>query len=74
MFTFHFKRLIRGLRHRFITALFIRSCRRDGIKAKIGHNCVLDHCFIKGNSGCEIIIEDNCNLSYVVFVFTEKVV
>lgn len=72
MFTFHFKRLIRGLRHRFITALFIRSCRRDGIKAKIGHNCVLDHCFIKGNSGCEIVIEDNCSLSYCSFCFYGK--
>lgn len=50
----------------------MRSCRRNGIKAKIGNNCVLDHCFIKGNSGCEIVIEDNCSLSYCSFCFYGK--
>lgn len=55
-----------------MTALFLRSCHRNGIKAEIGHNCVLDHCFVKGNSGCEIVIEDNCALSYCSFLFYGK--
>ncbi len=55
-----------------MTAIFVRSCHRNGIKAEIGHNCVLDHCFVKGNSGCEIVIEDNCALSYCSFLFYGK--
>ena len=72
MFKLHLKRLIFDFRHRFMTALFVKSCHRNGIKVEKGHNCVLDHCFIKGNSGCEIVIEDNCALSYCSFCFYGK--
>ena len=72
MLKLHLRRLIRGFRHRLITASFLRSCHRDGINVKIGKNCVLDHCLIKGNSGCEIVIEDNCTLRYCNFSFYGK--
>ena len=72
MLKHHLRRLVFDFRHWFITALFEKSCHRNGIKVQIGHNCVLDHCFIKGNSGCEIVIEDNCALSYCSFCFYGK--
>ena len=45
------------------------SCQRMGVRVKIGENSVLNHCHVKGTSGCEIIIEDNCSINYCSFGF-----
>lgn len=65
----HPRRIFRRLRHLCNNWSFARSCRRKGIKVSIGNNCSLNHCFVKGDGQCEIIIEDDCSINYCSFLF-----
>ena len=69
MVSFHPKRLFRRFRRWVCNRSFIASCQREGVKIKIGENSVLNHCHVKGISGCEIIVEDNCFINYCSFGF-----
>lgn len=69
---FHPRRIYRRLRRWFQIRAFIRSCQRKGIRVKIGENTYLNHCYVKGRFGGEIIIEDNCSINYCHLNFYGK--
>lgn len=65
----HPRRYFRKLRRWFHNCSFVLSCRCKGIKVSIGDNTILSHCSVHGDKTCEIIIEDNCSISYSSFRF-----
>lgn len=65
----HPRRYFRKLRRWFHNCSFVLSCRCKGIKVSIGDNTILSHCSVHGDRTCEIIIEDNCSISYSSFRF-----
>ena len=69
MIWIHPRRLFLHLLHRAQNRSFEQSCRRKGVQVKIGAGCILNHCSIKGNIGCEIVVEDNCSIEYTGFCF-----
>ena len=72
MMLFHPRRLFCEFRRRFQKWTFVRLCHRKGVCVSIGDCCNLNHCRIKGDEGCEIIIEDNCSINYCNFYFKGK--
>ena len=63
MMLFHPRRKYRRLSRWIQNRPFLRSCKRKGINVMIGENSVLNHCYVKGSFGGEIIIENNCSIN-----------
>ena len=69
MLLFHPRRIFRQFRRWYHNRLFVASCRLKGIRVTIGDGSILNHCHVKGTSGCEIVVEDNCSINYCSFGF-----